>query len=77
MRVLFSVAVGLLIGFAFATWFFHYGGNIIVAGRELGPPGGGRTPTVGGTGTLPPATIRPDEKSAAGDETVVIKMPRW
>jgi hypothetical protein len=76
MRVLSSVVVGLLIGFAFATWFYHYGGNIIVAGHALGPPS--RTPTVGGGGTLPPVTNRPDEKTATGEDTfVIIKMPRW
>ena len=37
MRVLFGIVMGMLAGFAAATWFYGQGGNVIVDGRELFP----------------------------------------
>jgi hypothetical protein len=38
MRVVLGFLVGLLIGAGGLIWFYTYGGKIMIAGRELGPP---------------------------------------
>ena len=38
MRVVLGFLIGLLIGGAAMIWFYTYGGKIMIAGRELGPP---------------------------------------
>lgn len=40
MRILFGLVIGLLAGFAAATWFYGQGGNIIVSGQEVFPRDG-------------------------------------
>ena len=37
MRILFGIVIGLLAGFAAATWFYGQGGNIIVDGHAIFP----------------------------------------
>ena len=38
MRVVLGFLIGLLIGAGGMIWFYTYGGKIMIAGRELGPP---------------------------------------
>ena len=38
MRLILGLVIGLLVGAGAMIWFFAYGGEIIVAGKTLGPP---------------------------------------
>jgi hypothetical protein len=69
MRVLFGLLIGLVVGFAGATWFYGEGGNIIVSGRELFP----RSAAASAAPAVAPPATAPARPGQPGRSRVVVR----
>jgi cytoskeletal protein RodZ len=59
MRVIIGLALGLLVGFGGATWFYAHGGNIVIAGRALMPDKAISTTDLSQKGVTPESSKTP------------------